>query len=47
MILIGPGFLILLCLMTFKPIRFIVGWILFIALAFFGAFLVFALERNS
>ena len=34
MIIIGPGFALLIFLCMFKPIRMIVGWILFAALCF-------------
>ena len=33
MILIGPGFMLLIFLMMFRPVRFIVGWLLIIFVA--------------
>lgn len=47
MILIGPGFALLLFLMIFKPVRFVVGWILFLALCLLAAFMVFAVMQNG
>ena len=32
MIIIGPGFLLLIFLCMFKPVRMVIGWILFAAL---------------
>ena len=47
MILIGPGFALLLFLMVFKPVRFVVGWFLFLALCLVAAFMVFAVVQNG
>ena len=33
-LIIGPGALILLALLAFKPVRFVVGWALFLLLCF-------------
>ena len=35
MILIGPGALILIALLMFRPVRFVVGWALFLLLCLF------------
>jgi hypothetical protein len=35
MILIGPGALLLLVLLAFRPVRFVVGWLLILVLCFF------------
>jgi uncharacterized SAM-binding protein YcdF (DUF218 family) len=36
MILIGPGALLLLVLLAFRPVRFVVGWALFLLVCFFA-----------
>jgi len=47
MILIGPGALLLLVLLMFKPVRMVFGFVLFVALCFVAAFVVFAMRRNG
>lgn len=47
MILITPGALILLALLAFKPVRFVVGWALFLVFAVFVTFWLFVARRHG
>jgi hypothetical protein len=47
MLLVSPAILILIALLAFKPVRFVVGWILFAGLAIFVAFWVFVARRHG
>jgi len=46
MIVIGPGALLLLILLMFKPVRFLVGWILTVLLLTALAFIIFAVSHH-
>jgi hypothetical protein len=35
MIIIGPGFLLLIFLCMFRPVRMVIGWVLFAVLCMF------------
>jgi len=47
MIVIGPGALLLLILLMFKPVRFLVGWALCAVMLTALAFVIFAISQHG